>query len=244
MTNFACSLAQVAVKSDIVKTEQRDISALWGQVSFLAQVGDEPVAALAAAASRHPYAQGQIIFLEREPVAGIFLLEEGIVKICRYSLEGREHILTLIDAGETFNDVAALDGGPNPACAIAFSDVVVWRIDRADLQTIVTRYPRLAWALIENLAGRTRHLLGVVQGLATRTVRGRLARLLLDQAAASEEGRIPIPLTQEEMAALLGTVRDVVGRTVRGLAADGLIVVERQHIIIVDRAGLEAEAEA
>lgn len=211
---------------------------------MLAQVGDEPVAALAAVAQRQSYAQGQTIFMEREPVAGIFLIEDGVVKICRYALDGREHILTLLDSGETFNDVAALDGGPNPACAIAFSDVAVWRIDRADLQAIVTRYPRLAWALIENLAGRARHLLGVVQDLAARSVRGRLARLLLEQATTSEEGRTPIPLTQEEMAALLGTVREVVGRTLRGMAADGLIAVERQHIVIIDRAGLEAEALA
>lgn len=219
-------------------------SALWGQVSFLSNIGDEPLAALAAAASRLTYIQGQTIFLEGEPVSGIYLVETGVVKICRYALDGREHILTLINAGDTFNDVAALDGGPNPACAVAFSDVVLWRIDRGDLKHIVTRYPVLAWALIENLAGRTRHLLRVVQDLAARSVRGRLARLLLEQAAVSEEGGKPLPLTQEEMAALLGTVREVVGRTLRNLAADGLIAVERQHIVIVDRAGLELEAQA
>lgn len=224
--------------------DQTVSSALWGQVSFFSNIGDEPLSALAAVATRLTYAQGQTIFLEGEPVAGIYLVETGVVKICRYTLDGREHILTLINAGDTFNDVAALDGGPNPACAVAFSDVVLWRIDRSDLKHIVTRYPALAWALIENLAGRTRHLLRVVQDLAARSVRGRLARLLLEQAAVSEEGGKPLPLTQEEMAALLGTVREVVGRTLRSLAADGLIAVERQHIVIVDRAGLELEAQA
>ncbi len=211
---------------------------------FLAEVGNEPVAALAAVATRHVYGHGQTIFLEGDPVAGIYLIEEGVVKICRFALDGREHILTLLNAGETFNDVAALDGGPNPACAVAFTDVVVWRVDRIDLKNIVTRYPRLAWALIENLAGRSRHLVRVVQDLASRSVRGRLARLLLEQAAISEEGGQPLPLTQEEIASLLGTVREVIGRTLRSLAADGLIAVERQHIVIVDRAGLELEAQA
>ena len=116
---------------------------------FLAEVGNEPVAALAAVATRHVYGHGQTIFLEGDPVAGIYLIEEGVVKICRFALDGREHILTLLNAGETFNDVAALDGGPNPACAMAFTDVVVWRVDRIDLKNIVTRYPRLAWALID-----------------------------------------------------------------------------------------------
>ena len=219
-------------------------STLWAKVPFLAQVGSEPLSALAAVATRHTFAHGQTIFLEGEPVAGIYLVEDGVVKICRYALDGREHILTLLNPGETFNDVAALDGGPNPACAVAFSDVIVWRIDRSDLKYIVSRYPTLAWALIENLAGRTRHLVRVVQDLAARSVRGRLARLLLEQAAISAEGGAPLPLTQEEMAALLGTVREVVGRTLRNLAADGLIAVERQQIVIVDRAGLELEAQA
>ena len=219
-------------------------SALWARVPFLADVGDEPIAALAAVATRHVYDQGQTIFLEGEPVAGLYLVDEGVVKICRYALDGREHILTLINAGDTFNDVAALDGGPNPACAVAFTAAVVWRIDRTDLKYVVTRYPALAWALIENLAGRSRHLVRVVQDLASRSVRGRLARLLLEQAAISEEGGTPLPLTQEEIASLLGTVREVIGRTLRGLAADGLIAVERQHIVIVDRAGLELEAQA
>jgi CRP/FNR family transcriptional regulator len=185
-----------------------------------------------------------MIFMEGEPVAGLYLVDEGVVKICRYALDGREHILTLINAGDTFNDVAALDGGPNPACAVAFTAAVVWRIDRIDLKKVVTRYPALAWALIENLAGRSRHLVRVVQDLASRSVRGRLARLLLEQAAISEEGGTPLPLTQEEIASLLGTVREVIGRTLRSLAADGLIAVERQHIVIVDRVGLELEAQA
>lgn len=224
--------------------EQSTQAARWSRVPFLVDVGDEPIAALAEVATRHVYDQGQTIFLEGEPVSGIYLVEFGVVKICRFALDGREHILTLINAGDTFNDVAALDGGPNPACAVAFTTAVVWRIDRTDLKNIVTRYPALAWALIENLAGRSRHLVRVVQDLAARSVRGRLARLLLEQASAGEEGRTPIPLTQEEMAAMLGTVREVVGRTLRGMAADGLIAVERQHIVVVDRAGLEAEAQA
>jgi CRP/FNR family transcriptional regulator len=224
--------------------EQLTQSALWVRVPFLADVGEEPIAALAAVATRHVYDQGQMIFMEGEPVAGLYLVDEGVVKICRYALDGREHILTLINAGDTFNDVAALDGGPNPACAVAFTAAVVWRIDRIDLKKVVTRYPALAWALIENLAGRSRHLVRVVQDLASRSVRGRLARLLLEQAAMSEEGGAPLPLTQEAIASLLGTVREVIGRTLRSLAADGLIAVERQHIVIVDRVGLELEAQA
>ena len=76
-----------------------------------------------------------------------------------------------------------------------------------------------------------------------RNVRGRLAKLLLEQAETVERGELPTPLTQEEIAHHLGTVREVIGRTLRSLAADGLISIQRQQIVIVDRKRLEEEVE-
>lgn len=210
---------------------------------YLAGLPEEILADLAAAAVPLAYDQGQILFSEGEPTAGLFLVEEGTVKICRYALDGREHILHLARRGDTFNDVSALDGGGNPAFAIAFSRVRVWRLARADLRRLVGVHPELAWSLIVNLASRSRHLVNSVQDLAMRNVRGRLARLLVEQAEAAERGLEPEFLTQEEMANRLGTVREVVGRTLRSLAAEGIISMERQRIVIADRARLQQESE-
>ena len=93
---------------------------LWRKVSYLDDVSGPALADLAAAAVRHAYSQGQMIFLEGDPNEGLYLVEQGTVKICRFAADGREHILHLVHPGDTFNDVAALDGGPNPACATAF----------------------------------------------------------------------------------------------------------------------------
>ncbi len=90
---------------------------------------------------------------------------------------------------------------------------------------------------------RARYLVGIVQDLAMRNVKGRLARLLLDQAEAAERGTPLPPLTQEEIASHLGTVREVVGRAMRSLAAEGVITVDRQRIEIADRTRLLAAAE-
>ena len=76
-----------------------------------------------------------------------------------------------------------------------------------------------------------------------RNVKGRLARLLLEQAQAAEQGLPPVALTQEEMASRLGTVREVVGRALRSLVAENVISMERQRIVIVDRQRLEETAE-
>ena len=152
--------------------------------------------------------------------------------------------LHLIHRGDTFNDVSVLDGGPNPATAIAHTDVVVSRLTRADLQAVALRHPDLAWALIESLARRARHLIGLVQDLSMRNVRGRLAHLLLEQAQATGDESIRRMLTQEEMASRLGTVREVVGRALRGLAGDGIIEFDRHRIVILDPDRLADEAAA
>ncbi|WP_297630831.1 Crp/Fnr family transcriptional regulator [Caldilinea sp.] len=216
---------------------------LWRQAGFLQSAPLEAVRALAEVATPHSYLRNEVIFLEGEPTAGLFLVESGIVKICRYSKEGREHILHFMQRGDTFNDVSAMDGGTNPATAVAHTDVRLWRITREDLRAIVLNQPALAWAMIENLAHRARRLVNQVQDLAMRNVRSRLAKLLLEQARAVERGESPPPLTQEEMAHYLGTVREVVGRTLRAFIVEGLIEMQRQQIVIVDRKRLEEEAE-
>ena len=228
---------------DGVESARQTLINLWHDVTYLPGVGDGALGELARVSVPTTYEQGEVIFLQDDPDAGLFLVESGAVKICRHSKDGREHILQLIHPGDTFNDVAALDGGVNPATAIAFSTTRLWRVARKDLRGITLRHPDLAWALIESLARRARFLVASVQNLAMRDVRGRLAKLLLEQAEAVERGETPVPLTQEEMANRLGTVREVVGRTLRALAADGIIAMERQHIVVVDRTQLAKDAE-
>jgi CRP/FNR family transcriptional regulator len=218
--------------------------AAWQAVPWLGGVADAPLAEMVARARRRAYPAQATIFLEGDPVAGLYLVVEGVVKISRFSKEGREQILHLIHRGDTFNDVAVLDGGPNPATAIAQTDVVLSYLSRADVQAIALRYPDLAWALIESLARRARHLVGLVQDLSMRNVRGRLAHLLLEQAQATGDDAIARMLTQEEMASRLGTVREVVGRALRGLANDGVIEFDRHRIVILDAERLAEEAAA
>ncbi len=220
-----------------------DVLELWMQVPFLSELPEATVATLAAAATPRRVRAGEYIFTEGDPVAGLYLVESGQVKISRFSKEGREHILHIMSRGDTFNDVAALDGGPNPATAIAHSDCALWRVARPDLRRIATEHPALAWALTESIARRARYLVATVQDLAMRNVRGRLARLLLEQAEAVERGDLPPALTQEDMASRLGTVREVVGRALRSFAAEGIVEFQRNRIVVLDRARLEEEAD-
>lgn len=219
---------------------------LLRRVPYFASLPDDLITALAASAVERRYERGQVIFLEGDPCAGLFVVAEGQVKIYKVSRQGREQILHHLGAGDTFNDVAVLDGGPNPASAAATSDALVYVIARADIQRLAQAYPALAWALIESMASRTRHLVAMVEDLALRSVKARLAKLLLAEAryyAGADQIDRTQMVTLAEMAARLGTVREVVGRCLRELADAGLIYFDRHRIVIKDREGLAMVAE-
>lgn len=226
-----------------MSSHSKALSELLQKVHFLQGISPEALQKLTRSAVRRVYSAGSILFVEGDPVVGFYLIESGYVKISRLSQDGREHILLLLGVGDFFNEVAALDGGPNPATATAHSDVVVYCILRDELRQTVTQHPDLAWAMIEGLAQRARHLVGMVQDLSMRSVKGRLARLLIQQAEANESDAVPRMLTQEEMASRLGTVREMVGRALRSLAVDGIIEFDRHRIVVLDVERLRKEAE-
>lgn len=222
---------------------QLTVATLLRKVNLLQGISDAALQKLVASAVRRSVSAGTILFVEGDPVAGFYLIESGHVKISRHSQDGREHILLLLGEGDSFNEVAALDGDPNPATATAHSDAVVYCILRDELRRIVYDNPDLAWAMIESISRRARHLVGMVQDLSMRSVKGRLAHLLLDQAEANEADAVTRMLTQEEMASRLGTVREMVGRALRSLATDGIIEFDRHRIVILEVERLRKEAE-
>lgn len=183
------------------------LTGLLQKVNILQGITDAALQKLVSTSVRRSYNAGTILLMEGDPVVGFYLIESGQVKISRLSQDGREHILLLLGEGDSFNEVAALDGGPNPATATAHTDAIVHCVLRDELRQTVGQYPDLAWAMIESISRRTRHLVGMVQDLSMRSVKGRLAHLLLNQAEANESDAVPRMLTQEEMASRLGTVR-------------------------------------
>ena len=220
--------------------------ALLRRVPYFRQLPEPVLAALAAACVERRYDRGQVIFLEGEPCAGLHVVAAGEVKIFKLSPQGREQILHRVAAGDTFNDVAVLDGGPNPASAAALTEASLWVITRGEMQRLAQAHPALAWGLIESIARRTRHLVAMVEDLSLRSVKSRLARLLLAEAErAAKRGELDRSqmVTQAEMAARLGTVREMIGRALRELADDGLIDFDRHRIVITDREGLIAVGE-
>ncbi|HMQ34582.1 MAG TPA: Crp/Fnr family transcriptional regulator, partial [Chloroflexaceae bacterium] len=133
---------------------------------------------------------------------------------------------------------------PPPATAICLTDVELLLLPAVALRELTRRTPELAMALLADAGQFLRRLVGLVDDLALHTVQGRVARLLLAQAEAADRGEPVAPLTQAEMAARLGTVREMVGRTLKTFEALGLIALSRGTITLLDREGLAQQADA
>ena len=207
---------------------------------LLSTLSDEALTRVADAVVRRRYAPGETIIFEGDPCQAAYLIVEGQVRVYRLSPAGREQVLARLGPGQAFNLVPPFrPDGVNRANVRALTPVEVYAIAATDLVRLAGEIPELAQALLRDFAARLDHLTGLVEDLSLYTVRERLARFLLQHG---EEGKASRRWTQEEIAAHLGTVRDVVGRTLREFAAAGLIRLERQRVVLLDRAGLEAEA--
>jgi len=179
--------------------------------------------------------------LEGEKSHGLYWLESGWLKVVKMSPSGREQVLLFLKPGQSFNEIGAFTNHPNPATVMVLEAARVWLIPKEEVMRQLRSNPDFAQRLIESMAERMQYLVMLVEDLSLRSVKGRLARLILDSATENILHR-PRWYTQNVLAARLGTVTDVIQRTLRGLDAEGLIEVKRQVIHIKNREQLEAIA--
>lgn len=214
-------------------------TALIRRVPYFARLKDAELMLVQARLTTQRYESGRIVFFEGDECAGLHLVVSGQARIYRVSLEGREQVLAVLDPGDSCNEVPAVDGGPNPASCGTMELTTFWVLSRAALDDLRREIPSLNDAIIASLSVRCRQLVQRVYNLSFLSVTARVAQFLIEQ---TEPDR---PLsrrrwTQEEIAAEVGTVREMVGRALRQLAEDGLIRLERHRIHVVDREALRA----
>jgi len=187
------------------------------------------------------YDRDEIIIAEEEKAKALYFVASGVVKVFKTSVDGKEQILAIIRQEEAFNEVPVFNGGFNPTSAQAMVPVVVYGIKRGDMEAILRTKPQVALNVIRVMAKRLRNLVSLVEELSFKRVISRVARILLDYAG---DGIVSgTRLTQRDMAAMAGTAREVVGRSLKTLAEDGAIRVDRHRIIVTDRDALGKIAE-
>ncbi len=199
---------------------------------YFEAAGTDEIAQITREARELSFARGEVLYLEGEPCRGLYIVKSGQVRIFKSSPQGREQVLLIARPGDSFNDVPVFDGGPNPASASALEATTVFLIPIESVLSLLDDCPS-ARGILKLFAARLRHLTAMVEDLSFRSVVGRLAKLLLELAVV-EDGRAPVRrLTQDEMAAMVGSVRDVIGRALRYLEKTGAVKIEGQRIMVV-----------
>lgn len=203
---------------------------------------------LLARAVARPYATGEMIFQEGELCAGMFVVESGSVRIFKTSPGGREQVLALDGPGSSIAELPVFDGGNYPASASAVGEARLVFISKQDFRALCLQHPEVALKVIKMVGSRLRRLVGIIEELSFSTVRHRLAALLLNLArrggtrtAAGIE--FTLPATNQELASMIGTVRELVSRNLSRLQSEGIVRMEGRTVIVPDLKRLEAELE-
>ncbi len=180
---------------------------------------------------------GQVIYLEGEPGEKVYILGKGWAKAIRTATDGREQATIFLRGGDLFGDEAVFTGTIYPVTVIALEKVETWYIQKSALLETIQRYPALAMVFIRRLSERVLYYVELVEDLGLRNVQARVANTLLKHAKLVD-GNLVVPrqawTTLDEMATRLGTVRDVLSRTLNALEAEGILKIGRTKIIILN----------
>ena len=213
---------------------------------MFAHLSAGPLARLAALAQLRRYGKDQVIFSEGDPGSALYTIVKGRIKIARSSLDGRERTIALLGPGDFFGELALLDGDPRSADAIAVEASEVLVVPRKDFSGFLMEHPQVAMDLLVVLSRRLRRTSQIVHDAAFFDVRGRLARLLLELAQAEGQGAAagPLvcpPLTQAELANMVGVTRESINKWLRVFVQQGTIARRRGRLVLTDPESLERE---
>lgn len=227
-------------------THQVTIPPVLRAAQLFAALTDSEIQVLAARSVLQHHAAGQLLFSESEACKGLYLVAEGRVRIFKTSPNGREHVLAIEGPGSSIAELPVFDGGTYPASAAAVEDSELVFISRQDFRAVCLEHPEVSLKVLQVVGSRLRRLVGIIEELSFSTVRHRLISWILRQANV-EAQRTPRGLaftmqaSHQELAAQIGTVRELVSRNLARLQAQGLIEVSGRDITILDHQALEAD---
>lgn len=228
------------MEADPSAVADREVAALR-RLPYFRAAAEATVSALAGALVRRRADAGEVLFLEGDRSAGLWLVERGRLKVCRVSLAGDEYVVRVFGPGDSLNEIAAIDGSPNPVTAVAITDVEAWTVPAEAFSAALASDPAVSEAVIRELAARLRRAIGQSEDLALRSVTARLARFLLERS--TDPAMAHPAITRALLAGHLGTTSESISRSLRTLEEAGAIEFDRHRIVIVDPGMLADLAE-
>jgi len=214
----------------------------WKKIKLLADADETILKAIDERGWPVSYAEGEPVLWEGDECQAVYFITSGMVEMYRTAIDGRAHTLRVLRAGDSFNLAPALmkeEKNLANACCLVTTDLLV--LGREDLQIIIARHPDFAVRILKEMAERLAGMTRLTSELALLTVRQRTAVFLMREAEniiINAERR----WTQDDMARQIGTVRDVIGRTLRDFEEKGLILRDRGNISLINREDLKRTA--
>lgn len=218
--------------------DENTLAEMMKPVPHFAELAHSDLIAILRAGKVKLYPSERTLFWEGDPCSGIFVLLQGEIHLYKHGPEGQQNIMGVIEPITMFNEVAVLDGGENPATALAFTDCMVWQSEKDSFQALMHTYPQIALGLLPILAKRNRRLVSQFEDMCFLPVRGRTAKLLLELSCAGEEEIDRGTYTIQELAARISTSPEVVSRTLSVLTASGYIDSNRQLLSVINPSAL------
>jgi CRP-like cAMP-binding protein len=218
------------------------------RVPLFRDLGSDDLSTLARSVRTRRYRRGEVIFHQGDPGDALHIILAGRVKISSPSDTGVEAILATLRPGEFFGALALLDGAPRSASATAVDATETLILPRDTFRQLVNDVPAIRDHVFSELAHELRRLTNHVEELHFLDIAGRLAarlaRMAAEQGSRADGGEIRLdgPITQGELAAMVGSTRQSVNKLLGYFVDDGLIRFERDTIVIQDMTRLQRAA--
>ncbi len=225
-----------------------DSTSVLSKVPIFAELTPAQMRFLTERVVAKQYAAGELIFAEGEPCLGMYVVERGHIRIFKSSPGGREQVLSIDGPGSSVAELPVFDGGAYPASGSAVDDATVLLVRKQDFHGLCLAHPEVALKVLRVVGMRLRRLVGIIEELSFTTVRRRLAaylfRLAQREGSRTAQGvEVTLPAGHQELAAQIGTVRELVSRNLSRLQQEGMLKVDGRSIVVRDMEALEAELQ-
>jgi CRP/FNR family transcriptional regulator len=217
------------------------VAAVLKKTALFGALSDAELQSLAKHTLIRNYASGEALFFEGTPCEGLYIVSKGRVRIFKTSPSGREQVLAIEGPCSSIAELPVFDGGPYPASVTAIEPSELLFIGRQNFRALCLENPEIALKVLQVVGVRLRRLVGIIEELSFTTVRHRLISWILREARHERGNRFTLEVSHQEIAAQIGTVRELVSRNLLRLQAQELIAIRGHEIAILNRDGLEAE---
>lgn len=210
-----------------------DLAATLKRVPLFRGLGDAELAPFCRRCHVRTLPAGAFVFGEGDPGEALYIVVSGSVKVFVSANGGREVILAIERAGSYFGELSMIDGRPRSASVVTTKPTRLLTITRTAFRQCLSQRPDVAFRIIATTVDRIRRLTDIVRDLATGNVRRRTVNALIRLAEPIDAGwLIRARPSQQDIADMIGASREMAGRVLRALAAEGHVRYAGSHVVI------------